>query len=55
MKSNIERLLECLYCKYWKKCKQTIAVPKDYPDGSCKTKDSFKNMTKPGEGRERDV
>lgn len=48
MKSNIERILECLTCKYWKVCEQTVAVPEDYPDGSCKTKDSFKDKTETG-------
>lgn len=48
MKSNIERIIECLTCKYWKDCKQTVAVPEDYPDGSCMTKDSFGGKTDAG-------
>lgn len=24
MKSNIERILECLNCKYWKKCNRQL-------------------------------
>lgn len=43
MKSNVERALECWYCKHWRECEQTVAVPEDYPDGSCKTKDNFRN------------
>lgn len=39
MKSNKERLMECLMCKYSDECEQTVTIPEDYPDGSCKTKD----------------
>lgn len=43
MKSNKERLMECLTCKYSDVCEQIVMVPKDYPDGSCKTKVMFIN------------
>lgn len=40
-KSNAERLLECLRCRFIYECDRTIRNPKDNPDGSCKTRDEF--------------
>lgn len=46
MRSNRERLLECLNCKYADICEKTISDPTDNPDGTCKTKQDFiKNDT----------
>lgn len=46
MKSNIDRLKECLTCKYWKMCDYTVKVPEDYPDGNCKTKERLRRQSK---------
>lgn len=53
MKSNVERTLECLNCEYWEKCNQTVAVPDDYPDGSCKVKNNFRDKRSVTNGKEK--
>lgn len=45
MKNDIERIFECWNCKYLEKCEQTVVFPEDYPDGSCKTKDNFRDKS----------
>lgn len=40
---SFERMVECLYCEYFDKCYREVEVPEDYLDGSCKTKEKFKN------------
>lgn len=41
VKSNVERFVECLTCKYCRECNETVEVPEDYEDGLCKTKREF--------------
>lgn len=41
------RILECLGCKYFRRCEQTVKEPKDNPDGSCKTKLLFEEGIQP--------
>lgn len=41
-KSEQDRILECLYCPFYKGCNETIKQPEDNPDGTCKTKMIFK-------------
>ncbi|MDE6388925.1 MAG: hypothetical protein K2L82_14085 [Lachnospiraceae bacterium] len=45
MKNNLERLAECLNCKYLKFCTEKVDMPEDYPDGTCKTKDLLKKSS----------
>lgn len=42
-----KRILECLGCKYFIKCKQTIKEPKDDQDGNCFTKRLFEEGIHP--------
>ena len=39
MLSDVERVVECLHCKYFEYCINNISNPKDNEDGTCLTKD----------------
>ena len=41
MKSNIERLKECVFCPYFEICEESIEYPQDFEDGSCKTREEL--------------
>ena len=42
-----KRLLECLGCRYFRQCCQTVKEPEDNQDGSCKTKMLFEEDFQP--------
>lgn len=41
-KSDWWRLRECYLCEYFDWCWDEIPNPQEYPDGSCKQKDVFR-------------
>lgn len=42
MKSDKERLTECLECDFFETCFNTVPFPEEYKDDTCKTKDALK-------------
>lgn len=42
-----KRILECLGCKFYRRCEQTVKEPKDNQDGSCFTKKLFEEGIQP--------
>lgn len=44
---NKRRFLECLGCKYFRRCEQTVKEPKDDQDGRCFTKKLFEEGIQP--------
>jgi len=46
VKSNKERIMECLTCEYAEICYETVEKPEDYEDGTCKTKRIFEKKEK---------
>ena len=42
MKNVFHRIGECLLCEYFNKCLDEIDDPQDYPNGTCKQKDIFR-------------
>lgn len=36
-----ERLIECCYCEYMKKCFEEVMDPLENEDGTCRTKEIF--------------
>lgn len=46
---EIKRILECLGCKYFRQCNQSVKNPEDNPDGTCKTKMIFEEGIVPYE------
>ncbi len=44
MKSDKERLVECVTCEFFDECFDSAPVPEEYEDGSCKTKEKFKEQ-----------
>ena len=42
MKSDKERIAECLECELIETCFNTVPYPEEYADGTCKTKDALR-------------
>ena len=40
-----KRILECLGCKFYRQCEQTVTEPKDNQNGSCFTKTLFERRS----------
>lgn len=56
MKSDIARLLECVFCPYHEMCeKKAIEDPEDFEDGSCKTKAELKELEIKNDKRKKSV
>ncbi len=45
-KEDLDRVLECVYCPFYKECEKTIETPEDNLDGTCKTREIFMNKLK---------
>lgn len=40
------RIAECVLCEYFDRCMNEVDDPEEYPDGSCRQKDIFKEREK---------
>ena len=43
-----KRIYECLGCDWFDVCYETVPEPDGNPDGTCKTKDEFKQIEREG-------
>lgn len=48
IENDVRRLYECLECEYYQVCMTTVPEAEDNPDGSCKTKDEFRQIEREG-------